>query len=148
MYMAVLNFSVIAVKPVRNTHLVFLAAWRNQTEAGQEELTQEHRAPAFKRGQAFFSVIPSSLPDLCLSSLGSGKEASYLFPPNVSSWAGMIPIPLSCMELPSHGIENTQNVNTSEEVTSSLSRCKQHLEDHFLRSSLPGTCVGLGGQSE
>lgn len=54
MYMAVLNLSVIAVKPVMNMQLVALAAWRNQAEPGEEDHAGEQWASASQNWQGFF----------------------------------------------------------------------------------------------
>lgn len=56
MYMAVLNFSVIEVKPVRNVLLGSLAARRDQTEP-EEGHPAEQWASAFKSAQGFFLMV-------------------------------------------------------------------------------------------
>ena len=57
MYMAVLNFSVIAVKPVTIVQLVSLGAWRKQTVSGEEDHACQQWASAFKNWQCFFLMI-------------------------------------------------------------------------------------------
>lgn len=77
--MAVLNFSVIAVKPVRNVPLGALAARRDQTEP-EEDHTAEQWASAFTSRQGFFLMVLGAAqesavhPPLSLFIIGGARE--------------------------------------------------------------------------